>query len=170
MTHDTMYYFEHIALPYLFAENKQTFLSVALKNPAFFNGMLTSICDEKEEENPYSDGDFKAEPITLAKNILILSITFPKPKETPLCYKQYIFFDREFKNTQYFCIEKAMDDEEDKMPYVCSWEGENHLNYGRVSMEKELADLVRCAEIFSKNAFQREFKDILKEELEEDNP
>ena len=168
MNHDIEYFYQHVLLPQFFHDQKQIFVSVALKEPDFLFDLLNKVCTDHGEENPYSREDFKAEPIRLTKNILVLALTFPKPKETPLCYKQYIFFDQEFENTQYFCIEKTYDDEEDIFPYVCSWNGESHCNYGRIGMEEEHADLMRCAEIFAENALGRELKDLLQEEFSEE--
>ena len=168
MNRDLEYTFQHFLLPRFFNEQKETFVAVALKEPNFLYDLLNMLCNDQNEENPYSKEDFKSEPIKFTKDILVLALTFPKPKDIPLCYKQYIFFDWEYEHTQYFCIEKTIGDEEGLSPCVCSWDGEKHNNYGRVEMKYEDSDLIRCAEIFSRNAFGRELKDLLREEFGEE--
>lgn len=142
--YEIRYMFEHQLLPQWFFEKKFNFIMVLLEDKEFLYKASSAIFEEFEVENPYSKEDFKVETAKMAEEVMVVKMIFPKPEKEPLCYSSYLFFDKEFKKVSYFCIERG---DEEKCPFVCSWEpnGE-HNNYGNCTF-KNHNDFMSCADI-----------------------
>lgn len=143
-TYQVRFGFEHHILPNGFYTDKLNFIGMFLldKNGLFY--VLKGMLEEQGLECPYTEDQFKVEPLRLNEEISLFTLTFPEPEQGPLCYKSYLFFDEEFKRAMYFCIEKN----ENGVPSVCAWnqKGE-HLEYMPCTFE-DSDDFVKCATIY----------------------
>lgn len=145
--HQIRYMFEHRLLPQWFFENKDKFVGIILQDKTVLYKMINDIFLNEELENPYTPEQFGIEAERLTEEVMMLKIIFPEPEDEPICYCSYLFFNRDFEKTGYFCIEKG-NEEGQEQPFVCAWTADGtHLNYGRCSFE-EHGDFLRCVEIY----------------------
>jgi len=149
--------FEHKLLPQWFFENKDKFVGVILQDKTVLYKMINDIFQNEGMENPYISEQFDLEAEKITEEVMMLKIIFPEPEEEPICYCSYLFFDKDFEKTSYFCIEKGNDfciekgnEEGQSNPFVCEWTADGaHLNYGKCSFE-EHEDFLKCVDIYMK--------------------
>ena len=129
------YLVEHKILPQLFYGLKDKFVyALAIKEDALY-GLVQSVYDENNIENPYTKEQFKIDCFTIF-DFMCNKITFPSPKKEPQCYYAYMFFDEEFNHMSYVTIEKGTDSS-----YMCLWDGNgDHVNNGSLSLDDESYD------------------------------
>ena len=144
--HDIRYFFEHQLLPRAFFEDRALLITVLVKEKDFLYKMVQEVFEKEGAECPYRPEEFRAEPLKISKDVLLLKLTYPEPESEPLCYGSYLLFDTAFENPAFFCLERGA--RRDEMPFLCRWdESGNHLNYGRCSTEHGEA-LARCLELY----------------------
>lgn len=143
--HEIRYLFEHRLLPQWFFKYQFSFIGSLLQDKEILYRMIHDLFKEEGLENPYTPDQFQVTVSNLMDQ-MSLKISFPEPEEEPLCYCSYLFFDKEFDNVSFFCIEKG--NKEDQMhPFLCSWTPDGtHLNHGRCTFENN-DDFLRCAKI-----------------------
>ena len=145
--YQVMYQFQHKLMPSWFYEEPKEFVGVnCMQNTALYE-ILSEMFRRAGLDNPYSPGQFSVESGEVNENIGMLRIKFPKAQEEHLCHGAICFFDKGFKYTGYFTIEKGKDVDE-AFPVLCSWskEGE-HFGYGKVSPDPD-EQLMECISVF----------------------
>ena len=147
--YEIMYALEHRLLPNLFYKDKMKFIAILLDHPEVLNEFFDKMCQQEKIVNPYTKDDFQAEPYRVNDEIVMAKITFPEPIQEPLCYCVYLLFDLNFKQANYYCIERGTDEND---LYVCSWDAkENHYNYGHCTWQD---DYERCKELFLNQVYK----------------
>ena len=142
-----MYQFQHKLLPSWFYEEPKQFVGVTgMEKTALFE-IASELFRRAGVDNPYRAEHFSVEPGEVNKDIGLLIIKFPKPEKAPLCFRAFCFFDRDFRNVQYYTVEKG-DDIESAFPILCTWtkEGE-HFRSGSASPDPD-EQLTECVEMF----------------------
>lgn len=148
--HSIRYFFEHRLLPGGFYEEKERFIGMLLQDNEVLFRILDDLFEKEGVANPYLKESFKVGAEKLDEETMVVKIVFPKPEEEPLCYCSYLFFDKGFEKTAYFCIEKGADEMPDT-PFVGAWTKDGaHLNYGKCTMENG-GDFLRCAELYKQS-------------------
>lgn len=155
-TWEVRYQLEHKSLPKWFFEDKEQLIDALLFNKTFLYDVIDDFFHQAGIENPYSAKDFKISYGKIKDGAFVIKITFPEPEREPLCYCSYLFFDRAFEKTSYFCIEKGNEDGSNQ-PFVCAWAegGNSHLNYGLCSLEGD-SNLRQCSAIYLREKYGEE--------------
>lgn len=143
--HEIMYTYEHNILPENFYEYGTDFIAVILKRKDVLYRVINEFFDEEKVDNPYKEEDFELDVMNCSEDFLAVKLTFPLPKQEPLCYCSYIFIDKELQKLNYFCIERGDNSEE---AYVCSWtKDRQHINYGKCSLSDQ-EDYEKCLNVY----------------------
>ena len=146
-THEITYLFEHQLLPSWFFQQKEQFIGMILQHKDFLFRVIDDIFVRENIDNPYREDEFDVGMLEITDEVFMVEIKFPKPNDTTLCYNAYMFFDKEFEKTNYFCIEYSANIKEGSA-FICGWTAEgDHLNYGTCELE-ENACILKCADIF----------------------
>ena len=122
------YNIQHIILRDLFYKAPKAFAS-KISN-MFLADLYTEMYVENKSTSPYTLSDFYINKMMIDDNHFLACCELPKPKYTPLCYRIYILFNKDFADIAYFTIEKGP---YDNGGYLCSWDAKkNHLNYHQI--------------------------------------
>ncbi|MBE5943198.1 MAG: hypothetical protein E7264_11780 [Lachnospiraceae bacterium] len=150
--HGVRYMFEHRLLPGWFFDEGKQLVAMLLHEKSILFELIDDIFTKEGVENPYKKEDFDVDAAKITDEVMMLKIIFPEPEDVPLCYCSYMFFNMDFDKIDYFCIERA-EDNDSTCPFVCSWTQEgSHINYGRCSSENN-NDLIMCADIYMKKQY-----------------
>lgn len=133
---EARYILEHKLFPEWFFNDKIQFvgaLADSKANTAY--DLMSRICKKKNIECTYKPEQYKSELFKIDNgNFLLLKLTFPKPENTPLCYRAYMIFNEDFTKASYFTAEKSF---ENKL-FLCGWDKKRtHLNYGEFSGDEQ---------------------------------
>lgn len=143
--HQIRYVFEHRILPQGFFEDKEKFIGLLLKDKSVLYRIIDDIFQKQNIVNPYTQEQFDIEVGRITNEVMMMKIIMPEPEEEPLCFCQYLFFDKTFEKISFFCIERGTEAED--APFVCSWQPDgSHCNYGGCSFEN-YGDFLKCADI-----------------------
>ena len=121
------YYFQHKLIPQTFYEDKVKFVNaLAAQNTKVVYSGLKGVLDHFKIENPYTEDMFGVDIMQYSKDVIIIKVSFPEPKEVTYCYCAYMIFDPKCKKQMYFCVEKGSEHS-----FLCGWsESGDHINYG----------------------------------------
>ncbi len=141
------YFLEHGLLPKMFFNDKGKFVNALLSDKGFLYRIAGRLYSEENALNPYHQEDFSVMSEAVSDEVMMIDIRFPEPEYEPLCYHAYLFYDKAFENTGYFCIEKAGSVSGDS-PFICSWTPEGkHVNYGTCTLD-ENENINRCKAVY----------------------
>lgn len=147
--HDAMYLFEHAMTPRIFWQDPVAFIAAIIEDKDILYRIMLDAFQSVEVECPYVEEDIQIATYKLSEKVFCLEIRFPKPQSEPLCYQSRILFSED-DHFIYFCTERGQ--EEDTPPYICSWEGEEHQNYGQFS-GSTVEEITYCEDIFNKRFY-----------------
>lgn len=143
------YYFEHSVLRNWFYgdDTGEELIRGLLKEGGSFPwdamsrpGTADGIRDTKEQ--------YRVSTCKHGDGYSIIRIDMPKPQRELLCFQVYLAFSSDFRQKEYFTVERGVSPE---TRFLCSWEpGEagGHCNYGQCSADASETEK-RIAEIFA---------------------
>jgi len=152
---EILYSLEHDILPRSFYDDKKTFIGLMASSPVAIYEIINELFKRNGQDNPFRPGDFSVEPTMINDQVAMLKLKFPNPPASPLCHRSFVFFDKSFEKTMYFCMEKG-DEISGGFPVICSWEPDgSHVSYGSESPDED-EQMVRCAGIYLERWFGEE--------------
>lgn len=157
--HQIRYFFEHKCLPKWFYEDAENLLWSLKDDPYFLYSILADVFKDEGMENPYGPEELKTELYRMTDDLIMVVITMPEPLTSPLCHKEYLFFefvrsnidDNDIEGIEpllFFTVEKPPADE--IYPYFCCWfDDGSRQNFGQCSLEEE-EHVAACFEVMDK--------------------
>lgn len=101
------YEIEHKIIRSFFFDNPETFIGALIQS----NNTIFEIYDDAFQKaginNPYSSKDFCVKGVRFDPDGFFMRINLPKPEFFPLCYRIYLVCDLEFKNAEFYTIERG---------------------------------------------------------------
>ena len=142
--------FQHKMLPTWFYDDPKQFVGVvSMEKTALFE-IVSELFRRAGVENPYNAGQFGADYAEVSKNVGVLNVRFPNAENAPLCHSAMCFFDKNFKYTSYYTVEKG-DDTREKFPVLGIWAKNDdkleHINLGMASLDPD-ERMMECIDMF----------------------
>lgn len=122
------YAFEHQILRDQFFSNPSQLIRILMVKDGLYE--LSSIISQKMAwNNPYSRENIQVDVLRWNGDINLISIQFPEPEYSPLCYRVHLFFSDDFSTLGYYTIECGIDDN----AFLCAWDkADNHKQYNEI--------------------------------------
>lgn len=99
--------FEFRLLPKFFYDNPRLLIFNLQSGNAILHNMISMMCKNALQENPYSRDDFEVSFPEPVGDINICKIIPPEPEYIGLCYFIYLLYDDNFENLLYCTVESS---------------------------------------------------------------
>lgn len=128
--HDIRYYFEHRLLPSELYENTEQLTGFLRKNGIY--ALWANFTGSNGFAVVYPEDAFGMAEFPQEDGTNVMMISLPKPEDSPLCSRVYLFWNPETGKTGYYTVE--LDSFFGEAWYLCGWSADgNHLDYGTIN-------------------------------------
>ena len=150
--YDLDYQFQHKILPEMFFRKPNVFMQSFVEGG---NEMLCQVHSIGYQQYgvsfPYKPEQYEVVGEAINRDLYALTLKFPEPEVTALCYYIFLVFDPDLERLSFFTLEKGEAFfGKDEMAFLCGWTPDgSHLTYGNVETP-EYDVLYRCVEIHNR--------------------
>ena len=125
--HDYRYYFEHRYMTQPFFENPDQIMGIVAKYGVW--QLWSDFMQNNGADPVYTAEDFSEEVLPQEDGSYLMRIILPKPEDSPLCGRLYLYWNPGTGEAGYYTIE--YDNFMGEAWFLCGWsKNHDHLNFG----------------------------------------
>lgn len=122
-----LYTVEHLVLRDQFFANPEPLTRVIMMKNGLYD-MISKAAEKLHQENPFQPDEIAVDWLRWNSDISLISIQFPEPAYSPLCYRIHLFFSDDYTHPGYYTIECGLSND----AFLCGWDCNKHIHYNEI--------------------------------------